>query len=337
LHPDARLRLGRTRLSVTRLGLGTAPLGGLYAPVPAAQAHATIERAYEAGLRFFDTAPLYGYGLAERRLGEVLRRHAADTGSLATKVGRLLRAGAPPDMSQYYKGEPFCRGTPALNPVFDFSYDGAMRSLDESLGRLGLDRVDILHIHDPDDRIDEALTGAYRALDRLRADGTIGAVGVGTNRPEPLLRFAVEADVDCFLLAGRYTLLDQTGLAALSSCAQRGIAVIAGGVFNSGILARPDEGATFDYVPASDEVLAKAQRLGAASRRHGVPLAAAAMQFPLGHPAVAAVLVGCRSAAEVDENVRLFRQDVPAQFWRELRRDGLIDAGSPYPGEQGPR
>lgn len=325
------MRLGKTRLSVTQLGLGTAPLGGLYAPVAAAQAHATIERAYEAGLRFFDTAPLYGYGLAERRLGEVLRRHAEDTWTLATKVGRLLRAGAPPDMSQYYNGEPFYRGTPALNPVFDFSYDGVMRSVDESLQRLGLDRVDILHIHDPDDHLDEALTCAYRALDRLRADGTIGAVGVGTNRPQPLLRFAGEANVDCVLLAGRYTLLDQTGLAALSRCAERGIAVIAGGVFNSGILARPQEGATFDYVPAGAEVLAKAQRLDVACRRHAVSLAAAAMQFPLGHPAVAAVLVGCRSAAEVDENVRLFRQDIPAQFWHELRRDGLIAAGSRPP------
>ena len=329
--------LGKTLLSVTQLGLGTAPLGGLYAPVPAAQALATIERAYAAGLRFFDTAPLYGHGLAEQRLGEVLRRHAAEAWTLATKVGRLLRAGAPPDMSQYYKGEPFFRGTPPLNPAFDFSYDGVMRSVDESLERLGLDRVDVLHIHDPDDYVDEALTGAYRALDRLRADGTIGAVGVGTNRPEPVLRFAVEADVDCVLLAGRYTLLDQTGLAALSLCAQRRIAVIAGGVFNSGILARPEEGATFDYVPAGVEVLAKAQRLEAACRRHGIPLAAAAMQFPLGHPAVAAVLVGCRSAAEVDENVRLFREDIPAQFWQELRHDGLTAGGSPDPGRGRPR
>ncbi|HLW47751.1 MAG TPA: aldo/keto reductase [bacterium] len=331
--PDAPVRLGRTRLTVTRLGLGTAPLGGLFAPVPAPQAHATIERAYETGLRLFDTAPLYGYGAAERRLGEVLRRHAPDTGTLATKVGRLLRAGAPPDMSQYYKGEPFYHGTPPVNPVFDFSYDGVMRSLDESLERLGLGRVDILHIHDPDNHVPEALAGAYRALNRLRADGTIAAVGVGTNRPEPVLRFAEEADVDCVLLAGRYTLLDQSGLAALSLCAQRGIAVIAGGVFNSGILAHPQAGGTFDYVPADPGVLAKALRLEAVCRRHGVPLAAAAMQFPFSHPAVASVLIGCRSPAEVDENVRLFCHDISVELWDELRRDGLIAPESPATSE----
>jgi D-threo-aldose 1-dehydrogenase len=332
MDPRARAPLGTTGLTVTRLGLGTAPLGGLYAPVTAAQAEATIERAYNAGLRFFDTAPLYGYGVAEQRLGEVLRRHTGEHWTLATKVGRLLRAGAPPDMTQYHRGEPFYRGTPAVNPVFDFSYDGAMRSAGESLERLGLDRVDVLHIHDPDDHMEEALAGAYRALDRLRADGAIAAVGVGTNRPEPLLRFAREAEVDCFLLAGRYTLLDQTGLAVLDLCAERGIAVIAAGVFNSGILARPEAGATFDYVPAGAEVLAKARRLDAVCRRHGVPLAAAAMQFPFGHPAVASVLVGCRSPVEVDDNVRFFRHEIPAEFWDALRREGLIPPAA-VPGE----
>jgi D-threo-aldose 1-dehydrogenase len=334
VDPHARVALGETRLTVTRLGLGTAPLGGLFAPVPPSQAHATVERAYEAGLRFFDTAPLYGYGLAEERLGEALRRHTGDTWTLATKVGRLLRAGAPPDRSQSHKGEPFYRGTPPVNPTFDFSYDGVMRSFDESLERLGLDRVHILHIHDPDNHIQEAIAGAYRALDRLRADGIITAVGVGTNRPEPVLRFAAETEIDCVLLAGRHTLLDQTGLAALSRCADRGIAVIAGGVFNSGILARPEAGGTFDYVPAAADVLAKAQRLEAVCRRHGVPLAAAAMQFPLGHPAVTSVIIGCRSPVEVDENVRLFRHDVPPELWQELRRDGLIAPASPVPSER---
>lgn len=333
MNHSIRVPLGKTRLRVTRLGLGTAPLGGLYEPVAVDQAHAAIERAYDAGVRFFDTAPLYGYGLAEKRLGEALRRYAGEAWVLATKVGRQLRSGAPPDMSQYHASRPFYQGTPPnVGPVFDFSYDGVMRSVEESLERLGLDRVDVLHIHDPDDHVDEALTGAYRALDRLRADGTIGAAGVGANRAAPLLRFVGEADVDCVLLAGRYTLLDQTGLTdLLPLCARRGIAVIAGGVFNSGILARPRAGATFDYTPASDDVVARAHRLEAVCRRHGVPLAAAALQFPLGHPAVASVLAGCRSAAEVEENVRLFQHEIPAALWDELRHDALISKACPVP------
>jgi D-threo-aldose 1-dehydrogenase len=328
--------LGKTRLTVTRFGLGTAPLGGLYEPVTDAQAHATIERAYNAGVRFFDTAPLYGHGLAEKRLGEALRRYAGEAWVLATKVGRLLRVGAPPDITQYHEGKPFYHGTPAgVNPVLDFGYDGAMRSVEESLGRLGLDRVDILHVHDPDDHVDAALAGAYRALDRLRTEGTIGAVGVGANRTAPLIRFIGEADVDCFLLAGRYTLLDQIGLAELLPlCARHNIAVIAGGVFNSGVLARPAEGATFDYIPARAGVMATAHRLDAVCRRHGVPLAAAALQFPLGHPAVVSVLAGCRSPAEVDANVRLFGHRIPAALWDELRGEGLISEACPVPPEE---
>ncbi|TMI93138.1 MAG: aldo/keto reductase [Bacillati bacterium ANGP1] len=338
MNPADRVRLGRTRVSVTRLGLGTAPLGGLFSPVAEEEARATIEQAFAAGLRFFDTAPLYGHGLAEQRLGRVLASKPRVEFVLATKVGRLLRAGAPPDPSQFYQGKPFYAGTPLLNPVFDFSYDGVMRSVDESLERLGLDSIDLLHIHDPDHHFDEALRGAYRALDRLRADETIGAVGVGMNQAAMLVRFAREADVDCFLLAGRYTLLDQTALAELLPvCLERRIAVIAGGVYNSGILADPRPGATFDYIPARPELITRARRLKKVCARHDVPLKAAAIQFPLGHPAVAAVLIGCRSAAEVDENVRMFRCEIPAGLWDDLRREGLIPEGVPAPAAEGRR
>lgn len=335
MNPAERVQLGKTRLTVTRLGLGTAPLGGLFQAVDDVQASVVVERAYAAGIRFFDTAPLYGYGLAERRVGHILRRRPRHEFVLATKVGRLLRAGAPPDETQYYHGEPFYKGTPPLNPVFDFSYDGVMRSVEESLDRLGLARIDILHIHDPDAHFEEAVSGAYRALDRLRSEGTVGAAGAGMNQAEMLVRFAREADFDCFLLAGRYTLLDQSGLAELLPlCEKKDIAVIIGGVYNSGILARPRRGATYNYIPAEPAMLEKAQRLETVCARHGVPLAAAALQFPLGHPAVASVLIGCRSGAEVDENIRLFRLNIPAAVWDELRAERLIPETAPVPGDR---
>ena len=325
MDPAERVPLGGTRLTVTRLGLGTAPLGGLFAPVADADARGTVERAYELGLRFFDTAPLYGHGLAEERLGRALRQRPRHEFVLATKVGRLLRAAAPPDPSQFHDGEPFYKVTSPFNPMFDFTYDGVMRSVEESLRRLGLDRIDILHIHDPDRHYEDAVRGAYLALDRLRQDGTIGAVGVGMNQSEMLARFAREVRVDCVLVAGRYTLLDQTAVRELLPlCLDRRIAVIAGGVYNSGILADPRAGATFDYIPARPEMVERAHRLESACCRHGVPLKAAALQFPLGHAAVVSVLIGCRSPVEVEENVRLFRTEIPAALWAQLRREGLI-------------
>jgi len=338
MNPAERIALGTTGLAVTRLGLGTAPLGGLFAPVTDAGARRTAERAYAAGLRFFDTAPLYGHGLAEERLGRALGGKPRSEFVLATKVGRLLRAGAPPDPSQFHDGKPFYKVTSPLNPVFDFTYDGVMRSVEESLRRLGLDRLDILHIHDPDEHYVEALRGAYPALDRLRSDGAIAAVGVGMNQTEMLARLARAARFDCFLVAGRYSLLDQTALRELLPlCLERRIAVIVGGVYNSGILADPRAGATFDYVPAPAGVIERAQRLQAACRRHGVPLKAAALQFPLGHPAVASVLIGCRSAGEVEENVRLFRTEIPTELWEQLRRDGLIPEAAPGPRSEAAR
>ena len=277
------------------------------------EAHRVVEAAWNAGIRFFDTAPLYGHGLAERRLGAVLRTKPRDEFVLATKVGRLLRAGALPEAGQSYVD------VPPVNPVFDFSYDGVMRSVEESLERLGLDRIDVLHIHDPDAHFEEALGGAYRALDRLRAEGSIGAVGAGMNQWEMPAQFARAADFDCFLLAGRYTLLDRSGARELLPlCLERGIAIIAGGVFNSGILANPRPGGTFNYQAAPPDVVARAQELAAICERRGVELKAAAIQFPLRHPAVASVLTGCRSVAEIDENVSLFETPIPEELWKEL-------------------
>jgi D-threo-aldose 1-dehydrogenase len=288
-----------------RLGLGTAPLGGLYEAVDEETAHAVVDGAWELGVRTFDTAPYYGSGLAEQRLGAALCDRPRNDFVVSTKVGRLLRPGP----SAWH-------GAPALEAYFDFSYDAALRSLEESLGRLGLDRVDVALVHDPDDHYDEALAGAYRALARLRDEGVVRAVGVGMNRSELLRRFAREADLDCFLLAGRYTLLDRSGAdELLPLCAERGIAVIAGGVFNSGVLAGGD---TYDYESASSDVLGRVDRLRKACAEWDVPLPAAALQFPLRHPAVTTIVVGCRTPEEVAEDVRLLEQELPAGLWQEL-------------------
>jgi D-threo-aldose 1-dehydrogenase len=332
MEPTETAPLGRTRLTVTRVGLGAAPLGGLYQAVAEEEARATIERAWELGVRFFDTAPLYGHGLSEQRLGAALRGRPRGEYVLATKVGRLLRPDAPPDDSQLSGGLERWPDVPPVNPVFEFSYDGVLRSVEESLERLGLDRVDVLHIHDPDEHYDDALRGAYRALDRLRAEGVIGAVGAGMNQAELLVRFARDADFDCFLIAGRYTLLDQTALAdLLPLCGEHGIAVILGGVFNSGILADPAPGATYDYSLAPPELLERARRLAAVCERHGAPLKAAALQFPLAHPAVTSLLVGTRSVAELEENLALLRLELPGDLWEELRRERLLAEDAPTP------
>jgi D-threo-aldose 1-dehydrogenase len=287
------------------LGLGTAPLAGLYEPVDEETAHAVVARALELGIRTFDTAPFYGSGNAERRLGSALRGRPRESFLISTKVGRMLRPGT--------SGWP---GAPPLEAYFDFSHDAALRSLEESLERLGLDRVDIALIHDPDDHYDEAVAGAYRALARLRDEGVLRAIGVGMNRTELLCRFARETEPDCFLIAGRYTLLDRSAAdELLPLCEEHAISVIAGGVFNSGVLAGGD---TFDYNPVPPDVLVHVESLRETCMRHEVPLPAAAAQFPLRHPAVAMVLVGCRTPHEVDEDVRLFELEAPPAMWDEL-------------------
>jgi D-threo-aldose 1-dehydrogenase len=315
-EPTARVPLGRSGLRVTRLGLGCAPLGNMLHALSDAQAQATVDAAWATGLRWFDTAPLYGHGLSEQRLGRALRPRPRGEYVLATKVGRRLVPGVDPDA--------IFVDVPPRRPIFDFSADGVRGGLTESLARLGLERVDVLHIHDPDAHEAEALAGAVPALARLRADGVIGAIGVGMNQWEMPARFVAAGAVDCVLLAGRYSLLDQSGLELLESCARAGVAVIAAGVFNSGLLADPVAGATFDYAPAAPALVQRAQRLAAVCARHGVPLRAAALQFPTLHPAVASVLTGARSPAEIAANVRDFALPIPPDLWNDLQQQGLL-------------
>jgi D-threo-aldose 1-dehydrogenase len=334
MEPTDRVPFGKTSLTTTRLGLGSAPLGGLFNPVSDATAHGVVQHAYDAGLRFFDTAPLYGYGSAEQRMGHVLSQQPRDDFVLATKVGRLIRPREQAGSGLDAAGAGQFLDAPPLVPIFDFSYDAVMRSFEESLTRLGMDRIDVLHIHDPDDHFEQALSGAYKALDKLRGEGTIGALGSGMNQAEMLARFARERDFDCFLVAGRYTLLDQAALPELLPiCEQKKIAIIIGGVYNSGILANLDnlERATFNYQPAEQRWLEKARQIKAVCDRHNVPLQAAALQFPLAHPAVAVVLTGARSTEELDQNLAFMRQPIPADLWAELKSTGLLPAEAPTP------
>ena len=328
---------GRLGLKFSELGLGGAPLGNLFAPVSDAEAMAALESAWMAGVRTFDTAPLYGHGLSECRFGRFLRAKPRGDFLLSTKVGRLVEPAGEGATDPAYA----VRGT---RIVFDYSRDGAMRSLDASLKRLGLDRVDMVFIHDvgadthgPADqprRYREALEGAWAALAELRSQGTIRGIGLGVNDWRVCVDFLRDADPDCFLLAGRYTLLEQEPLdPLLSECTRRGVSVLIGGAFNSGILAigaRP--GAMYDYGPAPAAVLARVAAIEAIAKRHGVTLPAAALQFPLAHPAVASVLIGARSAAEVGASMAFLDARIDPALWVDLKREGLIAANAPVPG-----
>ncbi|MET9504220.1 aldo/keto reductase [Streptomyces sp. NPDC006622] len=320
--------LGTSGVRVTELGFGAAGIGNLYRPVTDEAAVAAVDAAWDAGIRVFDTAPHYGLGLSERRLGAALRGRPRGTYTVSTKVGRLL-------VPQETDGDDLANGfaVPATHHrVWDFSADGVLRSLEASLERLGLDRVDIVLLHDPDDHAERALGEAYPALERLRGEGVVGAIGVGMNQTALLARFLRETDVDAVLLAGRYTLLEQQGLAeVLPEAAARGRSVLVGGVFNSGLLTDPRPSATYDYAPVPEPVLARALRLKAVTERHGVPLRAAALRFPFGHPAVASVLTGARSAHEVHDTVALLRRSVPTAVWDDLRAEGLLPAEAPVP------
>ncbi len=332
LSAAARVPLGRRGLEVTRLGFGGAPIGGLFEPVSDEAAALALDAVWDTGVRMIDTAPHYGAGLSERRIGAWLRgraRQEREQVVISTKVGRLLvepDGGPPPEgVEGFYGALPYQR-------VFDYSRDGVLRSVEQSLARLGVDRVGVLLIHDPDQHWQQAVGEAYPTLHELRDQGVTAAIGAGMNQAEMLARFVRETDVDCVLLAGRYTLLDQRGLVELLPlCEERGVAVIAGGVFNSGVLADPREGATFDYAPAPPDVLDRARRLHTVCARHGVPLTAAALQFPLAHPAVATVLTGARSETEVRENAALLDVPVPGAVWEELRATGLLPAAAPVP------
>ncbi|MEU8485788.1 aldo/keto reductase [Streptomyces sp. NPDC048641] len=321
--------LGRSGVDVTELSFGAAAIGNLYTPVADEEARSAVDAAWDAGIRHFDTAPHYGIGLSERRLGEALAGRDRSAYTVSTKAGRLL---VPAEESG---GDDLEHGfaVPATHRrVWDFSADGVRRSLEDSLTRLGLDRVDLVYLHDPDDHGEQAFREAYPALERLRAEGVVGAIGAGMNQAAMLTRFVRDTDVDAVLCAGRYTLLDQGALTELLPEAQaRGTSVVVGGVFNSGLLADPRPGATYDYAVAPSEVLDRACQLQAVAQRHGITLRAAALAFPLGHPAVASVLVGTRSPREVRDTAQQFAVAVPAAFWQEARAEGLLADDVPVP------
>lgn len=329
--------LGRGALPVSTLGFGAAPLGDLYARLDEAQAVATVEAAIAGGVTLIDTSPLYGHGLSEHRIGAALRRAGRDGIALSTKVGRVAEPFVGRgDGSGYLGGLPH-------GLRFDYSYDGAMRSLEQSALRLGVDRIDIVLIHDVDvwthgaamieQCFSEAMNGAYRALEKLRASGTVKAIGVGVNEAEMCERFARAGDFDTMLLAGRYSLLEQPALASFMPLAlEKGIGLMLGGVFNSGILATgPVAGAKYNYNPAPPEILARVAAIQAVCERHGVPLRRAALHFPLGHPAVASLVMGAVSPAEVADQIAELNSPVPAALWAELKAEGLLGADVPVP------
>ncbi|MFH8798625.1 aldo/keto reductase [Streptomyces sp. NPDC017936] len=326
-------RLGRSGVEVTALGLGAAGIAGLYTEVDDEQAHAAVSAAWRRGVRYFDTAPHYGLGLSERRLGAALRAHPRAAYTVSTKVGRRLEPadGAGDDLAHGF-------AVPATHRrVWDFTADGVRRTLEASLERLGLDRVDVVYLHDPDDHAEEAFREGYPALEQLRSEGVVGAIGAGMNQTAMLTRFVRDTDVDVVLCAGRYTLLDQGALTDLLPAAgERGVSVVIGGAFNSGLLADPGPTATYDYARAPAELVERALRLAAVAARHGTTLRAAALAFCAAHPAVASVLAGARSAAEAEDCAEQFAAPVPAAFWRELRESGLLPPEAPVPAGELP-
>jgi D-threo-aldose 1-dehydrogenase len=325
------------RLRLTALGLGAAALAGMYEPVGAQEAADTLAAAWDAGLRYLDTAPYYGYTLGEHRVGAFLRERPRQDFVIGTKVGRLMQ----PDASVRAGSDGWARPLP-FRPVFDYGRDAILRSAEDSLQRLGLDRVDMLLVHDIG-RVTHgerhaahwhALTrgGGFRALEELRRDGRIAAIGLGVNEWQVMQDAMQECELDCSLLAGRYTLLEQRSLPFLDECARRGHAIVVGGAFNSGLLAGQ---AKFDYADAPPDLLRRAAALRATCAEFDVPLEAAALQFPLGHPAVASVLSGMRSPAQVRQNVAWFERPIPAGLWDALRERGLLEGAAPCPREGG--
>jgi D-threo-aldose 1-dehydrogenase len=336
-----RRKVGKTKLEVTTLGLGGAPMGGFRATISDTEAVGLSDAAYEAGVRYFDTSPFYGYGRSELRMGAALRGKPRPDFVLSTKVGRILHAMKPGEKPP---ADFRTNGLPGFAPVFDYTYDGVMRSLEHSHLRLGLARIDIALIHDVDfwtikdhdvlnQRFKTVMDSGFKALDELRKASVIGAIGVGINESDTSLRFIQAGDFDCMLLAGRYTLLEQGALEAfLPECVKRSVSVILGGPYNSGILTGGvSDTATHDYAQAPAPLIEKARRIEAVCKRHGVELGAAAMQFPLFHPALCSVIPGALSVAEVKQNVARMSVKIPSELWNELKREKLLDPGAPTP------
>ncbi|MEU4677655.1 aldo/keto reductase [Micromonospora sp. NPDC023737] len=326
------VRVGRSQVTVSRVGLGCAQLGNLYTPIGAADATATVRAAWDCGIRYFDTAPHYGLGLSERRLGDALRALPREAYAISTKVGRLL----VPDRSGADRQDPEGFLVPAdQRRVWDFTADGVRRSLEASLIRLGLDRIDVVLIHDPEGHQAPALEQAYPALHELRAQGVIGAVGVGSKQSQVLHRFVTETDVDAVMVAGRYTVLEQFALDdLLPECQRRGVSVLNSGIFNSGLLAVPDPqpGLPYEYAAVPDAVLARARAIAAVCARYGTTLPAAALAFAAAHPAVATVVVGAHDPAQVRRNATLAAaQPPPGEFWADLVAEGLLRPDAALP------
>ncbi len=335
-------RVGSQGVQVTRLGLGGTAFGNMYTRLNESAAREIVATAYAEGIRYCDTAPLYGYGLSETRLGQGLKSVPRAEMVLSSKVGYMLvpRPEGQEDRTPFVD-------IPPLASVFDYSRDATLRSIESSLERLQTDRLDIVLIHDPDEsrsndpdwqpgdrgHFDEVMDGAYPTLNELRAEGVVGAIGLGMNQWQMLADFARVGDFDCFLLAGRYTLLEQESLRELLPlCVQRDIRIIIGGPYNSGILATgATEGAMYNYAPADEVVRARVQQIEAVCARHEVPLRAAALQFPFGHEAVATTIPGARSPEEIRDNIQLIEHPIPEAFWQELKAEELIDREAPTP------
>jgi D-threo-aldose 1-dehydrogenase len=328
-------RAGR-ELNFTAMGFGSAPLGNYLRPLSEAECDLTLSAAWDSGMRYFDTAPLYGLGLSEMRVGRLLQSRPRKDFILSTKVGRLLTPCAKEEVNGFFFVE-----TPQVRFHYDYSYDGVMRSYEESLKRIGVDRVDILYVHDicglvhggreaSEARIQELIqTGGWRALDELRDSGDVLAIGAGVNEWEPCARLLELVDPDLFLLAGRYTLLEQVPLDTLfPECERRGVKIVAGGPYNSGILAG---GTTYNYAEAPAEVVARARAIDAVCQSHGVSLPAAALQFILGNPVVATVIPGGQTAAETQHNAAVLNEPIPAGLWQDLKQKKLLHPRSPTP------
>jgi D-threo-aldose 1-dehydrogenase len=336
----AKRKLGRADVEVTELGFGGAPMGELFERVSEEQGQRTLQAAWDVGVRYFDTAPFYGYGKSEHRIGRFLREQPRTEFMLSTKVGRVLRATH--DLDNFEKG--FWLGGLPFDAAFDYSYDGIMRSYEDSLQRLGLNSIDLLLIHDLDyffhtteeqvtASIAQIYTSGWRALDELRSSGQIQGIGAGLNMLGMIPRFLDMVDLDFFIVAMPYTLLDQEALEVeFPKCAEHGVSVVIGSVFASGILATgPTENALYAYAPAPAEILEKTRRIEAVCQRHDTPLPAAALQFPLAHPIVAAIIPGAFKPEHIQSNIKLFQHPIPADLWAELKAEGLLREDAPTP------